>query len=84
MHAGDKVLIEVDDNIWMIPDDPLGILDQRLWYSLIPFLNIIIIELIYHIKLYIIRLLNCNKNRGHPVQRWKCKPTFRKSAITGK
>jgi hypothetical protein len=61
VHAGDKVLMEVDDDIWMIVDDPQGILDQHLWHHLIPLLNIIIIELIYYIKLYIIRLLNCNK-----------------------
>ncbi len=57
--------MEVDDNIWMIPDHPLGILDQHLWHHLIPLLIIIIIiELVYSIKLYIIRLLNYHKNKA--------------------
>ncbi len=57
MHAGHKALVEVDDNILLIVDDPQGILDQKLRPRPINLLNIVII-LFSYFKLYIIKTLN--------------------------
>jgi hypothetical protein len=45
-RAGRKVLMEVDDNIWMIIGDLQGILDQQLRPRQIHFLIIVILILI--------------------------------------
>jgi hypothetical protein len=57
VHAGNKVLIEVVDNILLIVGDPQGILEQHLRHYPIHLLNIcIIIILKYFIKFSIFKL----------------------------
>jgi len=55
VHAGHKVLMEVDNSILQIVCDPQGILDLQLRPRPIYLLYIITIS-IYYIKLYITRL----------------------------
>jgi hypothetical protein len=47
MHAGHKVLMEVDNNILLISIDPQWILDQQLRPHLIHFKKIVIILINY-------------------------------------
>ncbi len=54
VHAGHKVLMEVDDNTLLIIGNPRGILDQQLRPHGINLLNIII-TLINYIKLNVIK-----------------------------
>jgi hypothetical protein len=56
VHSGHEVLIEIDNYILLIVDDPLGILDELLRPHPIHLLTIIII-FIYYFKLDIIKFL---------------------------
>jgi hypothetical protein len=56
VRAGHEVLMELDDSILLIVDDPQGILYWQLRPHPIHFLNFTLS--INYIKLYIIRLLN--------------------------
>jgi hypothetical protein len=52
VNAGHEVLMEVDDNIWLIVGDQQGILYEQLTPRPIHLLNIIIIKINYYIIQY--------------------------------
>ncbi len=54
--AGRELLMEVDDNILLNVGDPQGILNWELRHHQIYLLNVMIINLIKYIKLYVIKL----------------------------
>ncbi len=64
MHAGHKVLTEVDNYILLIVGDLRGFLDKQLRSGPITLLNTYIIIFIYFIKQHIIKSFN-----DYPIKR---------------